>query len=117
MKYKFQDYYTVYRSFEVENEAAKYKMSYTYFSYGNVRDQFSHHNGMKFTTIGSDNDVWSGGNCAVDYGSGGWWYGACHYVNVNGEWASRVVAKGIEWYTITGSSDSLDFVELKLRRM
>ncbi|XP_059175474.1 angiopoietin-2-like [Physella acuta] len=117
MKYKGKDYFAEYRGFKVENEVAKYKMSFRSFSYGNVRDQFSHHNGMKFTTLDSDNDVWSGVNCAVNYGSGGWWYGACHDVNVNGEWASRVAGKGIEWYTITGSSDSLDFVEMKIRQI
>ncbi|XP_059154485.1 fibrinogen beta chain-like [Physella acuta] len=117
MKYKGKDYYAVYRGFKVENEAAKYKMSYTSFSGGNVEDQFSYHNGRKFTTIDSDNDVWSGRNCAVDYGSGGWWYDDCHAVNVNGEWASRVSLKGIHWYSITSYFDSLDFVEMKLRQM
>ncbi|XP_059154484.1 angiopoietin-4-like [Physella acuta] len=117
MKYKGKDYYAEYRGFKVENEAAKYKMSYTSFSGGNVDDKFSRHNGMKFTTIDSDNDVWSGGNCAVNYGRGGWWYEDCHYVKVNGEWASRVSNKGIHWNSITGYSDSLDFVEMKLRQM
>ncbi|XP_059141771.1 angiopoietin-related protein 2-like [Physella acuta] len=129
MKYKGKDYYAqsffqsgrntdyaVYRGFKVENEAAKYKMSYTPFSGGNVKDSFSYHNGMKFTTIDSDNDRDSG-NCAVDRSRGGWWYHACHLVNVNGEWASRVDNKGIHWSSITNYSDSLDFVEMKLRRM
>ncbi|XP_059175224.1 fibrinogen beta chain-like [Physella acuta] len=117
MKYKGKDYHDVYRGFKVENEAAKYKMSYTSFRGGNVVDWFSFHNGMKFTTIDSDNDKWSDGNCAVDYGSGGWWYRDCHRVNVNGEWASRVHMNGINWYGITDFTDSLDFVEMKLRRM
>ncbi|XP_059141770.1 angiopoietin-related protein 2-like [Physella acuta] len=117
MKYKGKDYYAVYRGFKVENEAAKYKMSYTSFSGGNGGDYFSRHKGMKFTTIDSENDVWSRGNCAVDMSRGGWWYEACHWVNVNGEWASRVVDKGIHWAGITGWSDSLDFVEMKLRQM
>ncbi|XP_059154486.1 ficolin-1-like [Physella acuta] len=116
MKYKGKDYYAVYRGFKVENEAAKYKMSYTSFSGGNVEDQFSSHNGQEFTTIDSDNDRWSGGNCAVDR-RGGWWYNECHNVNVNGEWASRVYKKGIHWYSITDYSDSLDFVLMKLRQM
>ncbi|XP_059154487.1 fibroleukin-like [Physella acuta] len=116
MKYKGNDFYAVYRGFKVENEAAKYKMSYTSFTGGNVVDNFSYNKGQKFTTIDSDNDMWSGENCAV-HNRGGWWYFDCHFVNVNGEWASRVHAKGINWHTITGWSDSLDFVEMKLRRM
>ncbi|XP_059175468.1 ficolin-2-like [Physella acuta] len=117
MKYKGKDYYDVYRGFKVENEAAKYRMNFTSFSGGNARDWFSWQKDMKFTTIDSDNDLWSSDNCAVDWSSGGWWYGECHAVNVNGEWASRVLGKGIHWLSITGSTDSLDFVEMKLRRM
>ncbi|XP_059175236.1 ficolin-2-like isoform X2 [Physella acuta] len=117
MKYKGKDYYAVYRGFKVQNEAAKYRMNYPSFSGGNVEDKFSYHNGMKFTTIDSDNDEWSGRNCAVDDSGGGWWYRFCHWVNVNGEWASRVRERGINWYTITGFTDSLDFVEMKLRRL
>ncbi|XP_059175242.1 ficolin-2-like [Physella acuta] len=117
MKYKGKDYYAVYRGFKVQNEAAKYRMNYPSFSGGNVEDKFSYHNGMKFTTIDSDNDEWSGRNCAVDDSRGGWWYKVCHYVNVNGKWASRVRARGINWYSITDFTDSLDFVEMKLRRM
>ncbi|XP_059175476.1 angiopoietin-2-like [Physella acuta] len=116
MKYKGKDYYAVYRGFEVENEAAKYKMSYKSFSGGNVGDVFIYHKGMKFTTIDSDNDLRSSTNCAVDK-RGGWWYTNCHNVNLNGEWASRVGYKGINWISITRSSDSLDFVEMKLRQM
>ncbi|XP_059154478.1 ficolin-2-like [Physella acuta] len=66
MKYEGKDYYAVYRGFKVENEAAKYKMSLTSFSGGNVHDWFRDHKGKKFTTIDSDNDEWSDGNCAVD---------------------------------------------------
>ncbi|XP_059175225.1 angiopoietin-4-like [Physella acuta] len=116
MKYKGNDYYAVYRGFKVENEAAKYKMSYTSFSGGNVEDKFSFHKGMKFTTIDSDNDRLSDGNCAVGRGAG-WWYEYCHRVNVNGEWASRGYGKGIHWISITGWYDSLDVVEMKLRQM
>ncbi|XP_059175499.1 ficolin-1-like isoform X2 [Physella acuta] len=116
MKYNCKDYYAVYRGFKVENEAAKYKMYSMSFSGGNVENLFIHHNGMKFTTIDSDNDIWSPVNCAEER-SGGWWYSNCHWVNVNGEWASRVYDKGIHWYSITGWSDSLDFVEMKLRQM
>ncbi|XP_059175818.1 angiopoietin-2-like [Physella acuta] len=116
MKYKGTDYYAVYRGFKVENEAAKYEMSLTSFSGGNVEDEFSYHKDEKFTTIDSDNDRWSDGNCAVD-SSGGWWYNWCHWVNVNGEWASRFDNKGIQWYSITERTDSLVFVEMKLRQM
>ncbi|XP_059175472.1 ficolin-2-like [Physella acuta] len=96
MKYKGKDYYAVYRGFKVENEAAKYKMRYTSFSGGNVEDSFKYHNGMKFTTIDSDNDKVYDANCAVKPG-GGWWYEKCHYVSANGKWASREFQAGIHW--------------------
>ncbi|XP_059175227.1 ficolin-2-like [Physella acuta] len=115
MKYKDKDYYAVYRGFKVGNEAAKYKMSLTSFSGGNAKDDFNYHKDLKFTTIDSDNDA-DNGNCAVER-RGGWWYYHCHTVNVNGEWASRAECKGIYWSRITTLSDSLDFVEMKLRRM
>ncbi|XP_059175473.1 putative leucine-rich repeat-containing protein DDB_G0290503 [Physella acuta] len=121
MKYEGKDYYAVYRGFKLENEAAKYRMNFTSFSGGNVENIFNGHKGMMFTTIDSDNDRRSSGNCAVGRGGGwwygGWWYGACYDVNLNGEWASRVYDKGIHWTSITGWSDSLDFVEMKLRQM
>ncbi|XP_059175494.1 ficolin-2-like [Physella acuta] len=116
MKYKGNDFYAVYRGFKIENEAAKYKMSFSSFSGGNVRDEFSQHKGMMFTTIDSDNDELYNDNCAVSR-SGGWWFHNCYRVNVNGEWASRVDLKGIQWSSTTGWTDSLDIVEMKLRRM
>ena len=46
-------------------------------------DWFASHplNGMKFSTQDNDNDK-SGGNCAATYKSG-WWYNACHHININ----------------------------------
>ncbi|XP_059175478.1 angiopoietin-2-like [Physella acuta] len=114
MKYEGTDYYAVYTGFKVENEEAKYKMSYTSFSGGNVIDNLSLHQGMKFTTIDSDNDR-SSKNCAIDR-RGGWWYEDCHYVNVNGEWGSLVNRKGVHWNSVTGHDYSLDFVEMKVRK-
>jgi len=33
-------------------------------------------NGMKFTTLDQDNDLWTG-NCAIGHGGTGWWLNAC----------------------------------------
>jgi len=37
-----------------------------------------YHNGMRFTTKNSDNDLLSSGNC-VPGRNGGWWYNSCHW--------------------------------------
>lgn len=63
----------------------------------------AYHNGMKFTTIDSDNDKLVGGNCAEDY-LGAWWYKACHSVNLNAKyWPQDHTAygNGIQWLSIT----------------
>ena len=39
-------------------------------------------NGRMFSTSDSDNDVYAGGSCAVDWG-GGWWFGLCSRSYVN----------------------------------
>ena len=42
-----------------------------------------YHNGHPFTTNDSDNDGWSGGNCAVRW-QGAWWYWNCADSHLNG---------------------------------
>ena len=37
---------------------------------------------MKFTTRDQDNDLFGGGNCALQY-QGGWWYTSCMECNLN----------------------------------
>lgn len=114
MKYQGNDYYAVYSGFMVQNEAAKYRISLTSCRGGTAPDDFRMHNSRMFTTWDSDNDEKSSGNCAVE-SKGGFWYRNCHHVNVNGEWASHVLNKGINWLRLTSNDDSLDCVEMKVR--
>ncbi|XP_059175197.1 angiopoietin-related protein 7-like [Physella acuta] len=113
MKYKGTSYYMVYSNVTVGSEAEMYRIKFTFKS-GNATDNFTWHNGMAFSTVDKDNDGYSG-NCAENLKSG-WWYNACHYVNVNGVWASKTPGKGINWKSITDNTDSLEQVVIKLRR-
>ena len=47
-------------------------------------------NSIMFTTRDQDNDMWSGRNCASDTHRGGWWYGSCSYINLNGNYEGDV---------------------------
>ncbi|XP_059175195.1 fibrinogen-like protein 1 [Physella acuta] len=114
MKYEGKSYYAVYSNVKVGNEADLYRIKFTYKT-GNATDNLDTHNQMAFSTLDRDNDR-SSQHCAEDY-KGGWWYRDCHRVNVNGMWASKVIHKGIIWHGITGFTNSLEFVEMKLRRL
>ncbi|XP_059175501.1 ryncolin-1-like [Physella acuta] len=116
MEYKRKSYYAVYTGFKVENETANYRMTYTSFSGGNVKDDLKFHNGSMFTTTDRDNDVFPSENCAVKM-TGGWWFSWCHYVNINGKWKSHQRNQGIIWASVTGRYDSLEEVSMKVRQM
>ncbi|XP_059142275.1 angiopoietin-4-like [Physella acuta] len=113
MTHKGKSYYAVYSNFTVGNEAALYRVSFNNKG-GNIKDEFTYHNNMAFTTVDRDNDL-RADNCAVEY-KGGWWYNSCHCVNMNGVWASQKSSQGIIWGTVTSYTDSLEFVEMKLRK-
>ncbi|XP_059179595.1 angiopoietin-1-like [Physella acuta] len=115
MKYKGTSYYMVYSNVTVGNEADLYRIKFTYKT-GNTTVSFSYHNGMAFSTFDKDNDGNAGGHCAQAWESG-WWFNKCHQVNMNGVWASKRFAAGIIWEGITQYTDSLEQVEMKLRRL
>ena len=113
MKYKGKSYYAVYSDVMVGGEEDLYRIGFS-FKTSNVEDNFSYHNRAVFSTFDKDNDG-SRSNCAQRFKSG-WWYVMCHMVNVNGVWASQVYSEGIIWDSITTHADSLENVEMKLRR-
>ena len=43
---------------------------------------------MQFSSFDVDNDEWSDGNCATNWGNGGNWYKSCHYQNMNGQYGA-----------------------------
>ena len=82
---------------------------------GNVGDSMvNEHNGMKFSTFDSDNDL-NSGNCAIG-NFGAWWYNNCHWSNLNGKYYDfakfGAPATGV-WHQHEYSMKS---VEMKMRR-
>ena len=77
------------------------------------------HSGHSFSTKDSDNDVAANVNCADRY-KGGWWYEACHWANLNGDYLEgnyTGLAIGVDWNGWKGYIYSLKKVEMKTRRI
>ena len=69
-----------------------------------------YHNGYYFSTVEADHDV-AQGNCAQE-GHGGWWYKACNWANLNGEYGSTERNEGMNWESWGGN-----YVSMKATRM
>ena len=113
--------YAEYSVFSLDNEEKKYALTVSGYV-GDAGDSLSYHNGMKFSTEDSDNDV-NIRSCSADNKSG-WWFESCFLANLNGVyrkgWYSHAQSSssdGIVWYTLKNSeSYSLKKVEMKMRR-
>ena len=91
-----------------------FHISRKFFLSKDAGDSLTYHNGMKFTTKDSDNDLYSRDNCAVDY-KGAWWYKHCHLSNLNGLYLGKgqTGGEGIRWNR--WKYDSMKTVEMKTR--
>lgn len=113
-----RDLYARYSSFEISNEADKYRLQLGKYS-GTVGQ--SSGSGMEysrnapFSTKDRDNNGYWQGNCAVVC-HGAWWYTSCHRANLMGRWNSKEVVDQVRWST---GSQWLkpSFVEMKMRRL
>ena len=71
---------------------------------------FDYINGIAFTTVDRDRDVWVS-DCASYHGDGGWWFRDCTLVNLNGQkanslldpWLQQAYYDGSEWEIISSS--------------
>jgi len=108
-----------YSSFHVAGAGDKYRLKLGTYQ-GNAGDSLSYHNGQPFSTFDRNNDAVSTQNCARDF-KGGFWYKACHHVNINGVYhpsgTNQAYGIGIHWRKFTGNSHykSLLYVDLKVR--
>jgi len=108
-----QEAYAQYSTFKIANEAANYTLTATGYT-GTAGDSITtEHNGKGFTTKDRDNDVW-GNNCANEY-YGAWWYGSCHYSNLNGHYGDTNYADGPVWYHFAGYYDPMKETRMMVR--
>ena len=116
--------YAQYSTFSIGDCLTKYKLNVGGYSGtagdGLISDSNPAHNhsGMKFSTKDNDNDKWSG-SCLTYY-KGAWWFNSCLQSNLNAPYhpnGGPVSAfTGVVWYDWKGSSYSLKFTEMKVRR-
>ncbi|KAL4231206.1 Fibrinogen-related domains (FReDs) [Mactra antiquata] len=103
-----------YGLFEVGPKSGGYVLSVQSFT-GNVNDSLiTIHNEMQFST----KDAGPSKGCAVTF-KGGWWYNACHRVNLNGLYLKGKhdsYADGVNWLGWHGHHYSLKTVEIKFRQ-
>ena len=90
-----------YQLFRVGGAETKYQLTIGQAKgVGGTHDSMAYHNGRSFSTRDRDNDAWNR-NCAKVYG-GAWWYGACHYSNLNGKYEPHTPEDG--GYTTAGAT-------------
>ena len=97
-----------YEQFKVASAKDKYKLTVGGFQ-GTTTDPMAYHNGMKFTTIDSDNDQHGSDNCASYGPGGGWWYKRCTQIQPN------VKYNGIHGVRLNRDWHVFHFMEMKIR--
>ena len=109
--------YASYPIFYIGGSSTDYALHvYGYGYSGTAGDSLTRHNVMKFTTKDNDNDLWSSGNCAIEY-HGAWWYYDCHSSNLNGDYGNNTYGVGMNWFTWKQFYYSIPFTEMKVRRV
>ncbi|XP_055884494.1 uncharacterized protein LOC106076304 [Biomphalaria glabrata] len=109
-----RNYSIPFLKFRIMSEREKYKLEIE--STAPYSDSLTYHNDMKFSTFDNDNDLDTGGNCAAVF-TVGWWYRSCHTSNLNGLWGNSDFGFGLNWDSITNTSSSATFTEMKIREV
>jgi len=119
-------YFALYEAFAINNECDSYRLRLGEYRDGNAGDSFRYngkdemHDGMKFSTKDSDNDIDAVGSSSTRY-HGAWWYRLTSWKqsNLNGKYYNgtsdrRAYIDGVYWRTIS-QNHSLKKTEMKLR--
>lgn len=99
------------------NSCPKISIAISFITNVIVGDSLNYHNNMAFTTQDQDDDRWSGGNCATDWGSAGW-FNICFKANPNGQYIDSEKTndpKYLVWYHWKNSWVSLKSMKLMIR--
>lgn len=125
-------YWAEYNDFRIEDEAWNYILRVqNYNSSSTAGDSLMHqgdhfgsqryyHNQIAFSTKDKDHDRFDQGNCAA-VATGGWWFNACHYSNLNGKYYqfkgedSMERADGLTWLSLTNNWYSLKASTMKIK--
>ncbi|XP_077982349.1 microfibril-associated glycoprotein 4-like [Glandiceps talaboti] len=108
--------YAVYDGFSISDETDNYRLNIGSYS-GDAGDSLTPHQGLQFSTSDRDHDQYEIGNCAAAY-TGAWWYGRCHYSNLNGQYLGGQTPQygtGVVWLHWKGVYYSLKHTEMKIR--
>ncbi len=100
MTYNSETAYAKYSNFKIGDYSTNYRLTISGYL-GTAGDSMAYHNGYQFTTKNVDNDIYDTANCAEEY-LGAWWYGRCHYSNLNGDWGNINYADSSVWYPCKG---------------
>ena len=104
-----------YSEFSIADSSSSYQLAVNgYSGTSTAIDKMSAHNGLKFSTLDRDNDVWVGVHCASTSKNGGWWYGGCYTANLTGGYSATYTFHShfrFEW-----GGTRLSAAEMKFRR-
>ena len=91
--------HVVYRTFVVDDEVNKYKLSATDYNRSDLANLgLTHVNKMFFTTKDRNNFPWGDNNYAVQF-QGGWWYTSSPASNLNGRYLGNLQGEhGMYWF-------------------
>ena len=119
--------YVCYDYFHVGTPSTNYRLTiggYQNWGIGTAGDSMTRGtnnnvNGMPFSTHDTDNDRWSGYNCA-SVRQGAWWYNSCANSNLNGLYLNgQWNGNGVTWVNFNATASSwrtLRYSDMKLRR-
>ncbi|XP_069842889.1 ficolin-2-like [Dendropsophus ebraccatus] len=124
LRFDFEDFegnrtFATYSDFKVGGESEQYVLRYGSFIGGTAGDSLETQKNQAFSTKDQNNDKSSRTerSCA-EYYKGGWWFEACHYSHLNGEYLKGpqlIKGKGLIWYSFRGNYYSLKSTEIKFR--